>query len=196
MKTYDDQWRLPAITPERRRPISVAAPTWLESGATGPQGAAGLAGVGTQGAQGPQGAQGGQGIAPQGPQGDPGDVGVQGTQGLQGAQGEQVTGPQGDEGDQGVAGAKDSVVSTRFGIYKFACLEGARAWFVDIAGIGVNRDRFEAATRNASRAEFRSVDGRHKLTFAVRNEFPEFDMPQSTEKQRNHSIRFWNQAHL
>lgn len=189
-----------ASQPSRRRWQPLVSPYSLgRSGEQGPQGDAGEDGIGIAGAQGAQGDPGAQGA--QGAQGNQGDQGAQGPQGFQGDQGPQgfdgIQGPQGPHGPQGPEGVKGSFVKTALGIYEFACIEGTRPWFIDIIQANAPlRPRFRAAVDESSAIRFRSLDDALDLVFAVRADFPDFDMPDGTDAQRNHSIRFWNQEYL
>ncbi len=83
------------------------------------------------------------------------------------------------------------------GIYEFACLEGARPWFADIIAAGDPlREKFTAAVMPGSIITFASKCGQFDLVLGVRREFPNFDMPEASEEQRAHSVRFWNQEYI
>lgn len=158
-------------------PFSISA-----TGPTGPQGNAGTRGpTGPQGLTGPKGTQG-----TQGPQGATGPIGANGSRG-----------PQGDRGSIGPTGPKDSIVETTMGIYAFACIEGARPWFVDItpSGKDSSNPKFEAAVAK-NVVQFKSICGGFVMSVGVRKGFEDWNMPEKNRKQMDHMVASWSQFNL
>lgn len=107
-----------------------------------------------------------------------------------------LRGPTGGQGGIGPTGPKGSFVKNHQGIYEFACIEGTQPWFMDIRPMFAEADpKFIAATVEP-RISLRSEDGAYRVTFAPRNEFPNWRMPEGTEKQRDHSVEMWNKEYL
>jgi hypothetical protein len=154
-------------------------------GATGPVG-----GPGTTGPAGGPGPVGGPGpIGGTGPIGGPGPDGMPGPNG--------GTGPAGGPGPIGPTGPKGSFVKTDLGIYEFACIEGARPWFMDVIKAGSSLDpKFSAAIIDSTEVRFASLCGKFDIVLAVRREFPNWRLPESNDQQRRHSIKFWNGEYL
>lgn len=151
----------------------------------------------------------GPGSTVPGPTGPPSTI-----PGPTGPTGRSVTGPTGRTGPTGPAstvpgptgapstvpgptGPKGSFVKNKLGIYEFACIEGTRPWFVDIASIDKHSEspKFNAAV-TGEKVTFKSECGGFRMTFAVRNEFPDWHMPEGTDDQRNHSVAMWNKEYL
>lgn len=173
MKVYDDARGVligPKLLPTRER----VQDGNTGSGVTGPRG--------PTGSQGPTGAQ--------GPTGNAGPTGARGPTGMAGP-----TGPQGQQGPTGATGPKGSFVKTDMGIYEFACVEGARPWFMDVVPHGSPlREKFKAAITGEPLI-FTSTSGDYDLILGVRREFPTFDMPEGSEADRLTSVRFFNQEY-
>ena len=125
-----------------------------------------------------------------GPSGNKGPSGDKGPTGNIGP-----TGIRGPTGDKGPTGPKGSFVKNRFGVYEFACIEGAQPWFMDILPVGYGDAQFDAAVIGQV-IKFRSECGKFSLKFAVRSEFPDWRMPSGTDEQRDHSIAMWNKEYL
>ena len=140
-------------------------------------------------------------VSEPGPKGNPGTPGTNGTNGNDGNPGADgapgVPGPKGDmgpQGEPGPPGPKDSVVQTPSGIYAFACVEGARPWFIDIVESGAHtRQKFHDATE-IEEVRFKSECGKFDLVFAVRRGMNEWLMPEKTTEQMARANHFWSQA--
>lgn len=143
---------------------------------------------------GPTGPTGASGIGYTGPTGRTG-AGVTGPTGTAGATG--TRGQTGVAGRTGPTGPKDSVVKNDLGIYRFACIEGAEPWFVDIKEKGAQDDpRFSAAV-GANKITFLSKCGKYEMVVAARRDAPSgWRMPKASEQEREHARRFWRQAHM
>ncbi len=167
------------------------------TGDTGITGDTGVLATGPIGPNGPRGATGPMGGSPKGAKGPTGPTGPTGpaglSQGSTGPTGEAgITGP---DGPPGPDGPKDSILKTPLGIYAFACLEGAEAWFVDIVPRGTSPCiRFSMATSGPI-TRLPSRCGRWDLIFATDRRHQGWRMPEKTPEQRQKAVAFWNQAH-
>jgi hypothetical protein len=149
-------------------------------------------------------------VSEPGPPGNPGSPGANGTNGTDGTPGTNGNpgnpgtpglngepgdpGPVGEPGLPGPPGPKDSVVQTPSGIYAFACVEGARPWFIDIVESGARtRQKFHDATE-VDEVRFKSECGKFDLVFAVRRGMNEWLMPEKTTEQMARANHFWSQA--
>jgi len=138
---------------------------------------------GSPGLRGPQGLPGDPG-GPPGPPGDPGPAGPPGPS----------EGPPGPQGEPGPPGPKDSVVQTASGIYAFACVEGARPWFIDIVPAGSEaRQKFQDATEGEE-MRFSSQCGKFDLVFRIRRGYGDWLMPTKNTEQMVRANHFWSQA--
>ena len=102
----------------------------------------------------------------------------------------------GPTGAVGPTGPKGSFVKTPSGIYELACAEATRPYFFHVRTVedAIPPAFLETITGDVLR--FASHDGRHELCLGIRREFPTWFMPRSNEKQRLHSIEFWNGEYL
>ncbi len=162
--------------------VGIQGPTGIgETGPTGRSitGPTGKTGVGRTGPTG-RGYTGPTGFGVTGPTGRPGSA---------------TTGAQGIQGPPGPTGPKDSIVQTPRGIFAFACIEGARPWFVDIVAADADlRGKFAAAVLPETAVRFRSACGKFDLVAAVRQGFEQWDMPERSAEQMARATRFWGGA--
>lgn len=170
------------VTVIGRKESPVVGPSTKVLGEKGP--------VGNQGPTGPAGPTGPTGIlGNQRPTGPTGPTGITGPTG--------PTGPRGPRGPSGPAGdVKTSYVDTPAGVFQLACVEGTRPYFFHIREASEEVPEEFLHTVAGKLFQMPSHDGKHELCLGVRREFPEWFMPKSNLKQREHSVRFWNQEHL
>lgn len=154
-------------------------------GLTGPTGSAGpTGGAGPAGPTGPMGPAG-----PTGPMGPAGPAGPTGPAG--------PAGPTGGTGPPGPTGPKGSFLVTKFGVHEIACMEATRVLAVDVIAHGSRLNPiYEDMVVAKTVARFVSEDGGIDLVVGVRKDFEKFHLPQSNERQRQHSIKFWAQEYL
>lgn len=181
--------QMPSSTPERG--LRGATGATGATGSAGPAGPAGPAGAtGPAGPAGPAGATGPDGPpGPAGPAGDPGPIGPPGPEGPTGP-----TGPTGPDGPTGPPGPKDSILQTpSFGLRRFACIEGSKAWLIDLRpnGYGCN-EVFLDAVQPGSLAHFTSDCGRTTLWLGLRRDIPNWETPEATPEEYRIHRRNWD----
>lgn len=191
-------------------------------GGNGPQGIAGST-AGIPGNPGPPGATGSPGATgPTGPMGVTGPAGVTGPTGPDGNDGPPgPTGPKGIPGSPGPAGPKGSVVKAISGNFTFSCVEGTRPYLFDIMKMPVGESKIRQGLTQAAvtgslfvwglsadkpgrvSAEVtddivsaQADDPASNLTVVVagvNRHFPEWQMPQRTDQERDSLWRFLGQ---
>lgn len=151
-------------------------------------------GLGVPGVKGTAGATGATGAAgTNGTNGTPGSDGTTGPPGTDGTPG--TPGSDGTPGSPGTPGSKEAVVSTKEGTYAFACVESNQVWFSCITRMSEKLpERFLAAIERSTMISFASEFGSHRITYALRKGFINWNSPDRTEAQKVTNDAFWEKA--